>query len=854
MSTKDNPKTLIIVESPTKARTIERFLGGEYEVVASNGHVRDLPAKNSELPKEKRFKVVGVDIENDFEPVYVVPDRKGKSVDMLKRAAKDAGAILLATDEDREGESIGWHVLQLIKPKKSTPIGRIVFHEITKNAIETALKSPRQVDEDLVRAQETRRILDRLFGYTLSPLVGIKIQQGLSAGRVQSVAVRLTVMRERERMLFKAAQYWDLKATVSAKEGSFETDLYSVGGRAVADGNSFNAQGELIDSKRLWLKENDAAELAQRLEPHKPWTVTKVDKSPGTMKAPTPFTTSSLQIEANRKLNFSSSRTMSVAQRLFEGKDLGTEQVGLITYHRTDSLALAESAVSEARKVIAKQYGSEFVPDRPRVFKTTKKGAQEAHEAIRPTSIERLPASIERYLDTDERKLYDLIWKRTMACQMNDARIERTQVEISADDCVFKASGKRILFAGFLRAYVEGADDPAAELGDKEKILPPLEIGEVVTLVSLGHFEHGTKPPARYTEASLVKKLEDEGIGRPSTYASIIKTIMDRGYVFSEGKALVPTFQAFAATQLLEERFADLVDLKFTAHMEQELDEVAEGKSKWTEVLREFFFGEGTDGIWNRVDAAKKDAPYPTVDLGGGIIVRFGRKGPFLSKENDGESQTADVPENVPPADLSVEKAEELLQARADWKPDEGKDLGTDEDGNGMTLLVGRFGPYIKVESDPARNVSLPKDIDTEEVDEHLARQFAALPRIVGNGEQGEITAAIGRYGPYVKLGSEYRNLDSWRDVLTIDEETALRLFATPKGVKKAAGRDLGDGIKLMSGRYGPYVTDGTVNATIPKSADPETFDLAAAIELIEKKKAAGPSTKKRTFRRRKSA
>src|SRR5687768_5815251 len=354
MSTKNNSKTLIIVESPTKARTIERFLGGEYEVVASNGHVRDLPAKNSELPKEKRFKVVGVDIENDFEPVYVVPDRKGKSVDILKRAAKDAGAILLATDEDREGESIGWHVLQLIKPKKGTPVGRIVFHEITKGAIETALKSPRQVDEDLVRAQEARRILDRLFGYTLSPLVGIKIQQGLSAGRVQSVAVRLTVMRERERMLFRAVQFWDLKATVGATEGKFETDLYAVGGRPIADGSSFSPKGELTDTKRLWLNEAAAAALAEKLKDHKPWTVTKVDTSPGTLKAPTPFTTSSLQIEANRKLNFSSSRTMSIAQRLFEGKDIGTEQVGLITYHRTDSLALAQSAIDEARKVIAK--------------------------------------------------------------------------------------------------------------------------------------------------------------------------------------------------------------------------------------------------------------------------------------------------------------------------------------------------------------------------------------------------------------------------------------------------------------------------------------------------------------------
>ncbi|MEO7453446.1 MAG: type I DNA topoisomerase [Fimbriimonadales bacterium] len=850
MPSKNSHKTLVIVESPTKARTIERFLGDEYEVVASNGHVRDLPAKNTEVDKEHRHKVVGVDVEKNFEPVYVVPDRKRRNVDALKSASKTADAILLATDEDREGESIGWHVLQLIKPKKATPVGRIVFHEITKEAVQAALLSPRKVDEDLVRAQEARRILDRLFGYTLSPLVGLKIRQGLSAGRVQSVAVRLIVMRERERKAFRAAVFWDLKATVGAADGKFDIELYSVDGRPTADGNSFNSVGELTDQKRLWLKETDAAALVERLQSHEPWTVTKVDTSPGTMKAPTPFTTASLQIEANRKLNFSSAKTMSIAQRLFEGKDIGSEQVGLITYHRTDSLALAESAISEARLVIESQYGKEYLPDKPKVYKSTAKGAQEAHEAIRPTSTRRLPATIERYLDQDERRLYDLIWKRTMACQMNDARIERTQVEVTADGCAFRASGKRILFAGFLRAYVEGADDPAAELGDKEKILPALKVGEIVNLLGLGHVEHATKPPARYTEASLVKKLEDEGIGRPSTYSSIINTIVERGYVRSESKALVPTFDAFAATQLLEDRFADLVDLKFTAHMEQELDDVAAGKEKWTDVLKEFYFGQGTDGIGIRVEAAMKEAPYPTVDIGDGIVVRFGRKGAFLSKGDEDDRQTADVPDNVAPADLTVERAEQLLQERAEWTPDEGRDLGTDASGNKLTLLTGRFGPYIKVQAAKPRNVSLPKDIDTNEIDEALAKQFAELPRTIGK----DITGAIGPYGPYIKQGSEYRNLPSWRELLSIDEATALALLSVPKETKKTAGRDLGDGIKVMAGRFGPYVSDGTVNATLPKSMDAETIDLATAIALIEKKKAAGPSTRKRTFRNRKGS
>jgi DNA topoisomerase-1 len=854
MSKTDKSKTLIIVESPTKARTIERFLGEEYDVVASNGHVRDLPTKNSEVPQEHRHKVVGVDIENNFEPVYVIPDRKERNVSDLRKAARDADRILLATDEDREGESIGWHVLQLIKPRKATPIGRIVFHEITREAIERALQTPRQVDEDLVRAQEARRVLDRLFGYTLSPLVGLKVQQGLSAGRVQSVAVRLTVMRERERMGFVSAAYWDLKATVNSHGSSFDVELFKVGSETIADSSSFSAEGGLQAGNRLWLIEQDAIALVDRLRAVEPWKVEKVATSPGTLKAPPPFTTSSLQIEANRKLHFSSSKTMAVAQRLFEGKDIGSEQVGLITYHRTDSLSLSERAVDEARKLIASHYGPEYLPEKPRAFKTKAKGAQEAHEAIRPTSLERLPAQIASYLDNDERKLYELIWKRTMACQMSDARIERTQVEVRADDCLFRAAGKRIIFPGFLRAYVEGSDDPNAELGDKEAILPHLEPGQEVDLQELAPIEHVTKPPARYTEASLVKKLEDEGIGRPSTYASIIKTIQERGYVFQEGKALVPTFQAFAATQLLEDRFADLVDLKFTAHMEEELDAVAEGKTKWTDVLKEFYFGERTHGIAERVAAARTEAPYPTVDLGGGILVRFGRKGPFLSKGTDGETVTADVPEKIPPADLTVERAAEALQARSEWTPDTGRALGEDEEGNKMILTTGRYGPYIKIESGTPRNVSIPRDLPADEIDADTARLLAKLPRIVGSADGVEIAAAIGPHGPYIKRGKEYRSLENWREAATIDLESAVAKFAEPKPNRKAgSAKDLGEGIQLLDGRYGPYVSDGETNATIPKGIEIAHLDLATAKDLLAKKKLAGPSKKRGRIKRRKS-
>jgi len=855
MAIHSKPKTLIIVESPTKARTIERFLEGDYVVVASNGHVRDLPAKNTEVPKEQRHKVVGVDVDKDFTPVYVVPDRKQRDVTRLKAEAKDATRILLATDEDREGESIGWHVLQLIKPKKGIPVERIVFHEITKEAISAALQHPRSVDTDLVRAQEARRILDRLFGYSLSPLVGQKVQQGLSAGRVQSVAVRLCVIRERERMAFVPVGYWDLSAVVDAEGKDVTIELYSVGGVPIADGNAFASDGTLKDAKRLWLKQEDVLRLAAKLDGYEPWTVTRVEQSPGTMKAPTPFTTSSLQIEANRKLNFSSSRTMSVAQRLFEGKDIGSEQVGLITYHRTDSLSLSERAVDEARKLIRSQYGAEYLPDKPKVYKTSAKGAQEAHEAIRPTSADRKPADIAQYLDDDERRLYDLIWKRTVACQMKDAQVERTQVEVIADDCVFRASGKRIVFPGYLRAYVEGADDPNAELGDKEKILPEMKQSQILELVSLGTLDHTTKPPARYTEASLVKKLEEEGIGRPSTYASIIKTIQDRGYVYSESKALIPTFTAFAATQLLEERFPELVDLKFTAHMEQELDEVAEGKIPWTTPLKEFYFGEDSNGIAERVTAARADAPFPFVDLGGGVTVRFGRKGPFLAKGPEGETITADVPAGVPPADLTVEKAEELLKARANWTPDEGRALGADDHGNAMVLLVGRYGPYIKVESAKPRNVSLPKDIHTEEIDEDLARKFAMLPRKVGTSDGEDVIVALGPYGPYIKRAKDYRNLDSWREALDIDIEKAEAIFAQPKAARaagKSEVKDLGGGLKVMKGRYGPYVTDGETNATLPKGVDPVEVDVDSAMALLAKKRAASPA-KPRKFRRKKA-
>lgn len=849
-------KKLIIVESPAKAKTISRFLGKDYNVEASVGHIRDIPESASELPanvKKEKWPILGVDVYKDFEPIYIVPADKKKQVARLKEAMKDADAVLLATDEDREGESISWHILQVATPKKGAEVQRIVFHEITPEAIEGALRNPRGVDENLVRAQETRRILDRLFGYGLSPLLWRVVKPGLSAGRVQSVAVRLTVERERQRMRFKQATYWDLKAELEAEAGKFAASLTRIDDAPLADGKAFDDEtGELKNKKMRLLDETGAKDLRQTAEEARPWTVTKLSQTPGEQKPHPPFTTSTLQQEANRKLRFPAKKTMRAAQDLYEGVDLAGERVGLITYMRTDSTTLSERALSQARELITEMYGGEYLPDNPIRYKTKSKGAQEAHEAIRPTDLSRLPKDVKPYLSDDQFKLYELIWKRTVASQMKPAKVLRTNVEVTVENLVFSASGKQILFPGFLRAYVEGSDDPEAELEDKEVLLPRLAEGEEVKPLSVTAESHTTKPPARYTEASLVKKLEEEGIGRPSTYAGIIGTIQDRGYVFKRSNELIPTFTAFAVTELLEKRFPDLVDLKFTAHLEDELDDIASGELQWKEPLREFYFGKNDDGLDKRVDIERNRQEYPSIPLGDGVVVKIGKYGAYVQQGDGDERKSASIPENTAPAELTYERALELLEKTTS----EPEVLATDDDGHAITLKTGRFGDYLQVsagDGEKPRNINLPKELSTDQVTAGIALALASLPRTLGTSEGEEVTAGIGKFGPFVKRGSEYRNLDGWRKATEITLEEALELLAQPKGSSRAPAviKSI-NGYEVKSGKYGPYVTDGEINATLPRGTVPEDLTAEEARTLIENKRAAGPA-KKRTFRRKKT-
>ena len=877
-------KNLVIVESPAKATTIARFLGDDYRVEASYGHVRDLPQNAKEIPAGVRgesWARFGVNLEKGFEPVYVVPADKKKHVQRLRAAMKDADRLLLATDEDREGESISWHVLELLKPKRGVQVERIVFHEVTPEAIAAALASPRQVDQDLVHAQEARRVLDRLYGYSLSPLLWKRVAPKLSAGRVQSVAVRLLVERERDRMRFRAAEYWDLEATLDAagsetSAGRFDTRLVRVAGQRIAEGKSFDPDtGRLADAKRLVLDGERARGLAESAREARPWKVAALDTSPATQRPSPPFITSTLQQEANRKLRFTSRRTMQVAQSLYDGVDLGGERVGLITYMRTDSVTLAGRALEQARKVIEDAYGGEYLPAKPIQYRTKSKSAQEAHEAIRPTDLARRPQDVRRYLDDEQARLYELIWKRTIACQMRPAEIERTSVEIEVavggaggdETLTFAASGKRIVFPGFLRAYVEGSDDPEGEIGDQETLLPELKVGQAVEPVAVEAAGHETKPPWRYTEASLVKKLEEEGIGRPSTYASILGTIQDRGYVFKRGNELVPTFTALCVTELLEKQFEDLVDTRFTAHMEDDLDEVAAGHRKWEDLVGEFFRGEGgRPGIEQRVEDS--EVIYPAVGIGQDpgtgekLEVKVGRYGPYVRRGENGP--IASLPADLPPADLTPELAAGMLEAKDESEP-VAEDPAT---GLPIHLRHGRFGFYLEREPAPGegdkpRRVSLPADVSPEELTAETAERLIRLPRVVGSDPESgvEVTTGLGRYGPFVKRGDEFRSLGSWQEAVDIPLDRALELLAQPKpprrGRRGAAGASTkqviqelevegGKPLRVLAGRYGPYVTDGEVNATLPKSVDPASLTREQAVDLIEKKRAAGPGRPKR--------
>jgi DNA topoisomerase-1 len=843
-------KKLVIVESPAKAKTIAGYLGPEFMVESSIGHIRDLPERASEIPKEKRerYGALGVAIDDGFEPYYIVDPDKKRVVASLRKKLKDADELLLATDEDREGEAIAWHLLQELKPK--VPTRRMVFHEITKQAIQEALDHPRPVDERLVDSQETRRILDRLYGYEVSPVLWKKVMPRLSAGRVQSVATRLVVERERERMAFVSAGYWDLEGTFDP--GRFAARLVGLDGARIAQGRDFGPDGKLkTDVRRL--DGEEAHGLAERLR-GADFAVRSVEEKPYTRRPAPPFMTSTLQQEASRKLRFSAQTAMRVAQRLYER--------GYITYMRTDSTTLSESALTAARTQARELYGTEYVPETPRRYDRKVKNAQEAHEAIRPAGERfRLPDEVKGELDRDEQALYELVWMRTVASQMADARGQTVSLRLGAtssarEDAEFGVSGTVITFRGFLAAYEEGRDDDGAD--DEERRLPPLRPGDSVTMLALEPQGHQTSPPARYTEASLVKALEDRGIGRPSTYASIIGTILDRGYVLKKGTALVPTFLAFAVTQLLEKHYGKLVDYGFTASMEDDLDRIAAGEEERVDWLTRFYKGtNGEPGLHTLVTEHLDDIDARAVNSielpGSDIVVRVGRYGPYLER---GESR-ASLPEDVVPDELTAERAEELLVA-----PGDARELGLHpETGRPVLLRSGRYGPYVTEEppdgvDEKPRTGSLLSSMSPESVTLEDAIRLLSLPRVVGVDDGEEVLAMNGRYGPFIKRGDETRSLESEEQIFTIDLDQALALLAAPKtrrgrGAPKPPLRELGQdpssgrSVAVKDGRFGPYVTDGETNASLRGGDAVESLTLERAVELLAERRSKGPARRR---------
>lgn len=885
-------KPLVIVESPAKARTLSRFLGDKYRVEASYGHVRDLPENASEVPEQIQSRPwgrLGVDIEGDFRPYYVVPQDKSRHVQSLRKALKDASELLLATDPDREGESISWHLLEVLQPK--VPYRRIVFHEITEEAVKDAIAhAAPSVDEDLVRAQESRRILDRLYGYTLSPVLWKKVKTGLSAGRVQSIAVRLIVEREEARRAFRSSTFWDLEAKLAGEGKALTATLIRVGDARVASGRDFDAAtGRLKTPGVRHVIEPDATAWAASLPTRLPWRVTAVDERPASERPAPPFTTSTLTQEAGRKLGFSTERTMQIAQRLFQGMEVGNgEMEGLITYHRTDSTTLSDKALNEAARVIGDMFGAEYYQG-PRRYQTKVRNAQEAHEAIRPTDFKQSPQRLSGILDADELRLYELIWKRTMASQMPDARVLKTTIEVTATDpagtdCVFSVSGKAIQFPGFRRAYVEGSDDPTAELEDQETLLPACKVGDLVTapdaspvgaltLTALDARKHETAPPARYTEASLIKELEEAGIGRPSTYAPTIETIVNRGYVFRQRKALVPSFTAFAVTKLLREHFTDYVDVGFTAKLEDMLDQISNGKRDWLSFIRAFYREGDGERPGLEAQATRGDQiDYPVIDLGvepetgQTLRVRIGRYGPFLQMGEGGPGATASLPDDMPPADLTTDAAMRLLRAKAEGPRDLGLDPATQQK---VFVMRGRFGPYVQLGETPEdkkapkpKRASLPAPVTEATITLEQALQLLSLPRELGpHPSDGEIvTTNFGRFGPYVKHGDEFRSLEAEDDVFTLTLERALALLAAPKSSRRrqASKRllselgvraDSGAKVTMFDGRYGPYVSDGTTNASLPKGTDPSSLTLEQAVELLNAR-ASAPTAKRGAKRR----
>ena len=878
------PRRLVIVESPTKANMLTRFLGPGYVVESSRGHVRDLPTSASEVPAKYKgapWARTGVDVENDFAPLYVVSADKKATIKKLKELLADADELFLATDEDREGEAIAWHLLAELKPK--VPVKRMVFHEITPEAITNAVANPREVDYDLVDAQETRRILDRLYGYEVSPVLWKKVMPKLSAGRVQSVATRLVVDRERERIAFKAASYWDLVVDLDAGSGAnpriFDARLVGLDDWRVARGSDFNSDGELT-SDALIVDEQTANGLARAL-PAASLAVTSVEAKPYTRRPAAPFRTTTLQQEAGRKLGFTTDRTMRVAQELYES--------GYITYMRTDSISLSSQAIQAARAQAKALYGADYVPDKPRHYTSKVKNAQEAHEAIRPAGDSfRTPAQAGLY--GDQHRLYELIWQRTLASQMADARGQSVSVRVGAElaqrlklggdmtgseirQASFAASGRTITFPGYLKAYVDTSDD-----GDEEgSRLPQLTPEQRLDLADVRVEDHQTRPPARYTEPSLIGRLEELEIGRPSTYAAIIRTITARDYVYKKGTALVPTWLAFAVTRLLEEHFAQLVDYQFTADMDDRLDEIAKGEAKRLDVLNTFFHGTpdksrvGLDELVHSLGDidARELSTFPVGDPAEGINVRVGRYGTYVE---DAEENRANVPEDLPPDELTLDYAKELLATPQGTE----RELGVDPaSGTMIVARSGRFGPYVTEllevdESLPKTKRPKPRTgslfasmaLDTVTLDDAL--KLLSLPRVVGVDDEGvEITAQNGRYGPYIKRGSDSRTLPSEDSLFTVTLDEAKALLAEPRtrGRRAAAGplAELGDDpatgkpLVVKDGRFGPYVTDGEYNATVPRSMTVESLTLEQAAELMAVKRAKGPAPKKTTRRTTKS-
>ena len=868
---------LVIVESPAKAKTIGSYLGSDYEVLASIGHIRDLVTNAKGLPEELRKKWwadYGVDVDQNFEPFYEVPSEKAAQVRKLRDAMKGKTTLVLATDEDREGEAISWHLLQVLKPAKAVKVERIAFHEITKAAILRAMETPRTVDTALVEAQETRRILDRLYGYTLSPVLWSRVTKNLSAGRVQSPAVKIIVERELARRAFVSSVYWDLGATFEKDGIQFPSTLRYVDQKKVATGSDFDdTTGALKDTKReiLLIDELSAGALAAAAREAKPYKVTRVEATEGTEKPAPPFMTTTLQQDANRKFGYSADRTMRIAQTLYEGVDIAGEQIGLITYMRTDSLALSNDAIAGVRSFIGKNF-ADCLPEKPNQYTSKVRNAQEAHEAIRPTDAFRRPQDVARYLNDDQLRLYTLIWQRTVACQMKPARVLRTEADIAvfADDkhLIFGSSGRQILFEGFLRVYSEGKEDDAQD--SSERKLPKLAEGNEVELVQLGDKRHETKPPARYTDATLIKRLEDQGIGRPSTYASIISVIVDRGYVRKDKRQLIPTFKAFLTMEVLEQNFSELMDLGFTAKMDEELDVISEGKANSKDYLRDFFLGSvEKPGLKTMVDERKKDIPYPVFvvgnhpETGERIIVRHGKDDSAFIQVGEGDQKRyANVPDDLPPADLTVAKALELLEQRT--APAES--VGIEPKTGRNLLLKFRQGYYLEVQRTAEEIeqkvkptwISVPPGVDPRQLSQEDLDFLCKLPYEVGvNPENNlEIVFKIGKFGAYIECGEERRTVADWRDATRMTVEQAVELLAMPKFAaarRVASGplKELGElpgcagPVKVLPGRFGPYVTDGEVNATLPKGTDPASVTAEQASALLQAKREAGPSVKR---------